>query len=150
MKTNENKTWKRKLGYAGFVLAAFGLSYFLACSLSYTPLGYDAVGFKMVNEDFTAVTVEKNNAFGMTEETVMYDPPEEDQWKANMLVDQLNDQSIHYWLFFTSIFAALYWVAVDVKKGESVRKTILYSSFGVVLTGLSLMDQLYDIKDILS
>ncbi|MBN8234030.1 hypothetical protein JF544_02180 [Halobacillus kuroshimensis] len=150
MKTNENKTWKRKLGYVGFALTAFGLSFFLAYSLNYYPLGYNTVGMKMVNEDHTALTLEKNNAYGMAEKTVVYEPPEEDQWKVNMLVDLVNDQSIHYWVFFTSIFAALYWVVVDVKKGESVRKTILYSSLGVALTGLSLMNQLYDIKDILS
>ncbi|MBX0356714.1 hypothetical protein [Halobacillus sp. Nhm2S1] len=135
---------RRILLYIAFLLAAFLLSYFLAYPFGYSPLGYD-----VLEKEGNAVVVQSMNAWGVEEKRVTYQPPEGDEWRAKALVDRIESQAMEYHLFFTAIIVAIFWVGMDVLKGKPLGKVLVLSCFYVFFSGLSLIQHLGGIKEIL-
>ncbi|GEN52524.1 hypothetical protein [Halobacillus faecis] len=135
---------RRILLYIAFLLAAFLLSYFLAYPLGYSPLGYE-----VVKKEENSVVVQSLNTWGIEEKRVTYQPPEGDEWRAKALVDRIHAQAMEYHLFFTAIMVAIFWVGMDVLKGKPLGKVLVLSCFYVFFSGLSLIQHLGGIKEIL-
>lgn len=135
---------RRILLYIAFLMVAFFFSYILAYPLGYSPLGYEVVK----NHDNTVV-VQSLNTWGIEEERITYQAPEEDEWKAKALVDRIERQPMEYHLFFTSIMVAVFWLGMEVRKGQSLKKVLVLSGFYVFVSGLSLIRHLRDIQEIL-
>ncbi|UOQ44929.1 hypothetical protein MUN89_02960 [Halobacillus salinarum] len=138
------KKLRKTLLYVAFVLAAFVLAYFIAYPLGYSPLGYDVLEKKEGE-----VVLQSYNTLGLEEEKITYQPREEDRWKMDRLVERINQQESEYLLFFTSIIVATFWIEKEVLAGKSLKRVLLLSCLYVVPPGLSLLQHLNVIKDIL-
>ncbi|MYL51658.1 hypothetical protein GLV98_19500 [Halobacillus litoralis] len=135
---------RRVLLYTAFLLAAFFLSYFVAYPLGYSPLGYE-----VVEKQENTVVVQSLNTWGFEEKRITYQPPEEEEWRQAALVDRIEGQAMEYHLFFTAIMVAIFWVGMDVMKGKPLGKVLVLSCFYVFFSGLSLIQHLGDINEIL-
>ncbi|WP_394218962.1 hypothetical protein [Halobacillus trueperi] len=135
---------RRMLLYTAFLLAAFFLSYFLAYPLGYSPLGYE-----VVEKQENTVVVQSLNTWGFEEKRITYQPSNGDEWRAGALVDRIEDQAMEYHLFFTAIMVAIFWVGMDVLKGKPLGKVLVLSCFYVFVSGLSLIQHLGYINEML-
>ncbi|SFK32164.1 hypothetical protein SAMN04487936_11155 [Halobacillus dabanensis] len=138
------KKIRRVLLYTAFLMAAFVISYFIAYPLGYSPYGYEVLENKE-----GGIVLQSYNTFGLEGERVPYQPREGEEWKQEWLVDLIGQQEFHYHLFFTSMIVAVFWVGMDVVKGKSLKSALILSCFYVFTSGLSLVQHLDDIKDIL-
>lgn len=138
------KKVRRFLLYTAFLMVAFVISYFIAYPLGYSPLGYEVLENK---EDM--VVLQPYNTWGLKEAQVTYQPPEGEEWKLKWLADLIDRQAFNYHFFFTSVIVAVFWVGMDILKGSSLKRILILSSLYVGMSGLSLIQHLNDIKDII-
>lgn len=135
---------RRFLIYIALLIVAFGVSHMLVYSLDYKPLGYEGI---KGNEEFAII--QSYNILGLEEEKITFEPPEGEEWTVELLRSRISQQETSYLFLFTPLLVAIFWGAVDLVRGKTVKRVLVQSFLYVLFPALSLMDHLNDIKDIL-
>ncbi|MGB7999911.1 MAG: hypothetical protein WCF60_07505 [Anaerobacillus sp.] len=138
------KKVRRFLVYIALLLVAVVLSYIIAYPLGYTPLGYKGIGAKEGK-----LVVQSFNIVGLEDNRITYVPPKGKEWKSELLMDLMNQQRTQYLIFFTPLMVALFWGVFDLFRKKTITRVLLQGCLYILVPGVSLMQHLNDIKNIL-
>jgi hypothetical protein len=124
-KANTSKKFKinNLLKLLLFIFIVVSFTYLLVYRASLLPNGYD-----LVSEQERSISLKSFNALGLEEGSLTKSFSEEDIWKMNEIVHEINRQKEFLWLLFSAIIISIYLYTSKLRKVIEISYPLLGST----------------------
>lgn len=103
---------KQILLFLLFIILISFVTYGGVYKASFLPMGYE-----ITEREFNSMTLEAYNLLGWKSETINLSFPDEDSWRLDAILYEVDSQKSFYWLLFTggsiSIYLLIYFIQKD-------------------------------------